>query len=98
VSLHIDRERYEVTWCDRPLGRLTRKEFELLDMLAARPGVVRTRKQILEQIWDESWVYDRSVDTMVKRLRNKFRAVDPDFDAIETLYGIGYCLKAQEKH
>ena len=60
-------------------------------MLAARPGHVRSRDQLMDAAYDDDvYVDDRTIDSHIKRIRKKFRAVDPDFAHIETLYGIGY--------
>ena len=71
--------------------RVTVTEFRLLEILCARPGLVLTRAQILEHVrGDDSVVAPRIVDTYVRRLRRKLEAVDPSFDAIETVVGVGY--------
>ena len=55
------------------------------------PGVVKTRNQLLDVAYnDDVYVDDRTIDSHIKRIRRKFRAGDPEFDAIETLYGVGY--------
>ena len=70
---------------------LTVTEFLILEALAQRPGVVKNRNQLLDVAYnDDVYVDDRTIDSHIKRIRRKFRAVDPDFDAIETLYGVGY--------
>jgi two-component system response regulator ChvI len=70
---------------------LTVTEFLILETLAQRPGVVKTRNQLLDVAYqDDVYVDDRTIDSHIKRMRRKFRASDPDFDAIETLYGVGY--------
>jgi two-component system response regulator ChvI len=70
---------------------LTVTEFLILHALAQRPGVVKSRDQLMDVGYDdETYVDDRTVDSHIKRIRKKFRAVDPDFTAIETLYGVGY--------
>ena len=74
---------------------LTVTEFLLLQALAQRPGFVKTRDQLMDLAYDEQiYVDDRTIDSHIKRLRRKFRAVDGSFDAIETLYGVGYRFKA----
>jgi two-component system response regulator ChvI len=63
----------------------------ILEALAIRPGVVRTRDQLMDAAYqDDVYVDDRTIDSHIKRLRKKFRAVDHQFKAIETLYGVGY--------
>ena len=56
-----------------------------------RPGVVKSRNQLMDVAYqDDIYVDDRTIDSHIKRMRRKFRAVDDDFNAIETLYGVGY--------
>ncbi|OYV66583.1 MAG: DNA-binding response regulator, partial [Acidiphilium sp. 21-66-27] len=74
--------------------QLTVTEFLLVKALAARPGMVKSRDQLIDAAYGESvYVDDRTIDSHIKRLRRKFRAVDDEFDQIETLYGIGYRYK-----
>ena len=64
--------------------------------LAQRPGVVKTRNQLLDVAYsDDVYVDDRTIDSHIKRIRRKFRSADPEFDAIETLYGVGYRFDEQ---
>ncbi|WP_108262818.1 response regulator transcription factor [Mangrovicoccus ximenensis] len=89
-ELSMDPERHSVTWRGAPVT-LTATEFQLLVALAQRPGVVKSRDQLMDVAYDDNiYVDDRTIDSHIKRLRKKMRAVDPDFSAIETLYGIGY--------
>ena len=88
--LTMDPARHKVIW-DRKDVTLTVTEFLILEALAQRPGVVKSRNQLLDIAYqDDVYVDDRTIDSHIKRIRRKFRAVDPDFDAIETLYGVGY--------
>ena len=88
--LAMDPARHRVTWDDRPVS-LTVTEFLILEALAQRPGVIKSRNQLMDAAYpDDVFVDDRTVDSHIKRLRRKFRAVDPEFDAIATLYGAGY--------
>ena len=88
--LAMDPSRHRVTWEDRPVS-LTVTEFLILEALAQRPGVIKSRNQLMDSAYpDDVFVDDRTVDSHIKRLRRKFRAVDPEFDAIATLYGAGY--------
>ena len=88
--LVMDPARHKVLWADREVT-LTVTEFMILEALAQRPGVVKTRNQLLDVAYhDDVYVDDRTIDSHIKRIRRKFRAKDPDFDAIETLYGVGY--------
>ena len=73
---------------------LTVTEFLILQALAQRPGVVKSRNALMDAAYDDQvYVDDRTIDSHIKRLRKKFKAVDDDFDMIETLYGVGYRFK-----
>jgi two-component system response regulator ChvI len=88
--LVMDPARHRVTWDDRDVT-LTVTEFMILEALAQRPGVVKSRNQLMDVAYQEDiYVDDRTIDSHIKRLRRKFRAVDPEFKGIETLYGVGY--------
>ena len=88
--LTMDPARHKVLWDGRDVT-LTVTEFLILEALAQRPGVVKSRNQLLDIAYqDDVFVDDRTIDSHIKRIRRKFRAVDPGFDAIETLYGVGY--------
>jgi two-component system response regulator ChvI len=88
--LRLDPARHLVAWNDKPVS-LTVTEFLILEALAARPGVVKSRNQLMDAAYTEDvFVDDRTIDSHIKRLRRKFRAVDPEFAGIETLYGAGY--------
>jgi two-component system, OmpR family, response regulator ChvI len=88
--LAMDPARHKVTWAGEPVT-LTVTEFMILETLAQRPGIVRTRNQLMDAAYqDDIYVDDRTIDSHIKRVRRKFRQVDPRFDAIETLYGAGY--------
>ena len=88
--LAMDPSRHRVTWEDRPVS-LTVTEFLILEALAQRPGVIKSRNQLMDSAYpDDVFVDDRTVDSHIKRLRRKFRSVDPEFGGIETLYGAGY--------
>ena len=88
--LVMDPARHKVLW-DRKDVTLTVTEFLILEALAQRPGVVKSRNQLLDVAYqDDVYVDDRTIDSHIKRIRRKFRGVDPEFDAIETLYGVGY--------
>src|SRR5829696_9460293 len=89
-SLVMDPARHKVLWGGKDVS-LTVTEFLILEALAQRPGVVKNRNQLLDIAYnDDVYVDDRTIDSHIKRIRRKFRAVDPEFDAIETLYGVGY--------
>ncbi|MDE0880857.1 MAG: response regulator transcription factor [Sphingomonas bacterium] len=88
--LTMDPARHRTSWAGEPVT-LTVTEFLILEALAQRPGIVKTRNQLMDTAYqDDIYVDDRTIDSHIKRLRRKFRQVDPDFDAIETLYGAGY--------
>jgi two-component system response regulator ChvI len=88
--LVMDPARHKVRWDDKDVT-LTVTEFLILEALAQRPGVVKSRNQLLDIAYhDDVYVDDRTIDSHIKRIRRKFRATDSEFDAIETLYGVGY--------
>jgi len=88
--LTMDPARHQVSWDGKPVS-LTVTEFLILEALALRPGVVKTRNQLMDAAYhDDVFVDDRTIDSHIKRLRRKFRAVDTQFSAVETLYGAGY--------
>ena len=88
--LVMDPARHKVRWDDKDVT-LTVTEFLILEALAQRPGVVKSRNQLLDVAYhDDVYVDDRTIDSHIKRIRRKFRATDGEFDAIETLYGVGY--------
>ena len=89
-DLVLDPERHMCTWRELPV-QLTVTEFLLLRALAQYPGHVKNRDQLMDSAYGESiYVDDRTIDSHIKRLRKKFRDVDPEFGEIETLYGVGY--------
>jgi len=89
-SLEMDPARHKVTWKGKDVT-LTVTEFLILESLAQRPGVVKSRNQLMDAAYqDDVYVDDRTIDSHIKRLRRKFRQVDTTFDGIETLYGAGY--------
>jgi two-component system response regulator ChvI len=89
-NLSMDPLRHAVVWKGLDVS-LTVTEFLLLQALAQRPGFVKSRDQLMDVAYDDQvYVDDRTIDSHIKRLRKKMRSVDPDFSAIETLYGIGY--------
>jgi two-component system response regulator ChvI len=93
--LKMDPARHRVTWAGGE-GRsgdvaLTVTEFMILETLAARPGFVKSREQLMDAAYSHDvYVDDRTIDSHIKRLRKKFRTVDHQFKGIETLYGVGY--------
>ena len=91
AELTIDRERYLVTLDDEPIS-LPRKEFEILFLLASKPGKVFNREEIFEKIWgDDVVVGGRTIDVHVRKLREKLGR-----NYIETVKGVGYKFKVNE--
>jgi two-component system, OmpR family, response regulator ChvI len=89
-NLVMDQERHTCTWKGENVT-LTVTEFLILFALAQRPGVVKSRNALMDAAYDDQvYVDDRTIDSHIKRLRKKFKAVDVDFNMIETLYGVGY--------
>ncbi|MBO9559270.1 MAG: response regulator transcription factor [Caulobacter sp.] len=89
-KLTLDSARHDSLWDGKPV-RLTVTEFLLLQSLAQRPGFVKSRDNLMDAAYDDQvYVDDRTIDSHIKRMRKKFRQVDPEFDSIETLYGVGY--------
>ena len=92
-QLRMDPERHSCTWKNEPVT-LTVTEFLILQALASRPGVVKSRNALMDVAYDEQvYVDDRTIDSHIKRLRKKFKVADDAFDMIETLYGVGYRFK-----
>ena len=92
--LTMDPARHKVKWDGKDVT-LTVTEFLILEALAQRPGVVKSRNQLLDVAYqDDVYVDDRTIDSHIKRIRRKFRSVDGEFDGIETLYGVGYRFDA----
>ncbi|WP_119679960.1 response regulator transcription factor [Indioceanicola profundi] len=92
-ELVLDGARHMCTWKGQQID-LTVTEFLLVKALAQRPGHVKNRDQLMDAAYGEHiYVDDRTIDSHIKRLRKKFKAVDDDFQQIETLYGVGYRYK-----
>lgn len=86
-NLGIDQEKYLLYIDGKPIS-LARKEFELLNLLASRPGKVFTRQEIFHKVWGyDVIVGDRTIDVHIRKLREKI-----GMDAIRTVKGIGYKL------
>ena len=89
-ELELDLARYQASWKGALLA-LTVTEFLLLQALARRPGHVKSRGRLMEECYpNDAYVSERTIDSHVKRLRKKFIQIDPGFDAIDTVYGVGY--------
>lgn len=94
--LTLDLNRYQATWNDQPLS-LTVTEFMLLHALTRRPGHVKSRAKLMEECYPhDAYVSERTIDSHVKRLRKKFARIDPEFDEIDTVYGLGYRYREHE--
>jgi two-component system, OmpR family, catabolic regulation response regulator CreB len=94
-SLVVDDERCVITYEGVPLD-LTRYEFRLLKVLAAQPGRVFSREQLMQAAWeDPGSALDRTVDAHVKSLRAKLRLITPEADPIQTHRGMGYSWRAE---
>ena len=92
-DLLLDETKHQCTWRGQDI-QLTVTEFLLVKALATRPGMVKSRDQLIDAAYGENmYVDDRTIDSHIKRVRKKFRAGDDSFDHIETLYGIGYRYK-----
>jgi two-component system, OmpR family, response regulator ChvI len=92
-KLKLDPERHTCIW-DGKQVTLTVTEFLILQALAQRPGVVKSRDALMDAAYDDQvYVDDRTIDSHIKRLRKKFKVADNNFDVIETLYGVGYRFK-----
>ncbi len=89
-SLQLDPQRFIVRWKGNPID-LTVTEFLMLQALVRHPGHVKTRAQLTRDGYPhDNYVSERTIDSHVKRIRKKFEAVDPEFDRIDTVYGMGY--------
>ncbi|NCC20935.1 MAG: response regulator transcription factor [Alphaproteobacteria bacterium] len=92
-QLELDDARHLCTWKGEPVN-LTVTEYLLVKSLAQRPGHVKNRDQLIDMAYGENiYVDDRTIDSHIKRVRKKFKAVDEEFNQIETLYGVGYRYK-----
>ena len=91
-KLKLDPSQLECEWNGKPLpDKLTTTEFLIVKELAKRPGVIKERAHLMDIAYREDTdIEDRTIDSHVKRIRKKFKRVDPDFSAIETRYGSGY--------
>jgi two-component system response regulator ChvI len=89
-ELELDLQRYTIRWKGQPVA-LTVTEFMLLHALVRHPGHVKTRKQLHQDGYPhDAYVSDRTIDSHIKRVRRKFEEIDPAFDRVETVYGLGY--------
>lgn len=89
-SISIDRERYEIRYHGTPV-ELTRTQFDLLELLASRPGTVFTRERLIDSVWGPGTnITERTVDVHVKFIRARLREIRPGTDPIETERGRGF--------
>jgi two-component system response regulator ChvI len=89
-SLEMNRMRHSVLW-DGQNVPLTVTEFRILEALVRQPGYARTREQLLQDGYPyDEFMSDRNIDGHIKRIRKKISNLDPAFDGIETIYGLGY--------
>jgi len=93
-SLQLDETTLRATLLGKPLD-LTRREFMLLSALKKRPGRAFTRAQLLDLAYpDDAEVYDRTIDSHIKNIRTKVKAVAPEVELIRSIYGVGYAFGA----
>jgi DNA-binding response OmpR family regulator len=94
-ELEIRTDQFQAFVGGRPIG-LTRREFELIELLSASAGRVLEREEIYQRVWGYEMVRgDRSVDVFVRKLRQKLEAVSPGWIYIHTHFGIGYRFAAE---
>ena len=91
--LSLDKQSMLCKWKDNSI-ELTSTEFSILITLMGRPGTIRTRDDLINEAFDETLSKeDRVIDSHIKRIRKKFLSVDPQFDLIKTIYGVGYKIE-----
>ena len=96
-SLELDRPRHSVRWNGQKVP-LTVTEFRILEALIRQPGFAKTREQLLEEGYPfDEYMSDRNIDGHIKRIRKKISQLDPEFDGIETIYGLGYRYRADSQ-
>ncbi len=92
-ELRVDLGRFEVVWKGNAVT-LTRSELLVLSALARQPGFVLSRDRLIDLArGGDAVITERTIDTFIKRIRAKVRAVDEGFDQIETVIGVGYRLR-----
>ena len=90
AQLLLDRDRRHAVVRGTPV-ELTKQEFDLLYLLASRPGVVFSRASLLQQVWSgDTFVTERTVDTVISRLRRKIERDAQDPEMLLTAWGVGY--------
>ena len=91
--LSLDKQSMLCKWKDTSI-ELTSTEFSILITLMGRPGTIRTRDDLINEAFNETLnKEDRVIDSHIKRIRKKFLSVDPQFDLIKTIYGVGYKIQ-----
>ncbi|MEL6869977.1 MAG: proteobacterial dedicated sortase system response regulator [Pseudomonadota bacterium] len=85
--LSIDEHSFAISWQQQPIA-LTLTEYWLVHALARHPGHVKSRQQLMDAA--NTVLDDNTITSHIKRIRRKFAETDADFDAIETVYGMGY--------
>lgn len=85
--LVVDTNRHQVTWAGEDVD-LTKTEFEIVQVLAGRPQRVFSRSELIEQVYGNTVVSERTIDSHVRRVRKKFREFDPEL--IQTVRGVGF--------
>jgi two-component system response regulator ChvI len=90
VGLVMEPSMFRVLW-NGEMVRLTSNQYETLACLVDRPGHVKSRQQIMDYVYPaHDSVDERTIDSMIKKIRRSFRLVDPAFAEINTVYGVGY--------
>lgn len=90
VPWKIDEASFRINWRGTWL-LLTRLEFLMFRLLLSRPGRAFSRAHLLQSVYDELRdISDRAIDTHIKNLRRKIQVIEPSFDCITTVYGVGY--------
>jgi two-component system response regulator ChvI len=93
-ALELDRDRHTVCWKGEKVA-MTVTEFRILETLVRQPGFAKTREQLLKEGYPlDEYMSDRNIDGHIKRIRKKLVGMDPEFDDIETIYGLGYRYRA----
>jgi two-component system OmpR family response regulator len=85
--LTVDEDRMEVTWAGRSVS-LTLTEYRILHELVKRPGTPKNHSQLM--VAAQTVVTDNAIAAYIRRIRDKFREIDPEFSYIKTAYGMGY--------
>jgi len=79
--------RLSTRWKEKPVN-LSYTEFQMVYCLARHPGHIKSRQQLMEAA--DTVLDDSTITSHIRRIRNKFLDADPEFEAIETVYGLGY--------